>query len=85
MTSNAGCWKRQLAVLAIATSLLSGCATVGSETGAFGTCAPVIEYSREFQARAAEEMALAPKVSAIAEMLVNSEVMREQAGVCVSL
>jgi hypothetical protein len=33
MTSNAGCWRRRLAVLAIATSLLSGCATVGSENG----------------------------------------------------
>ena len=29
MKSNAGCWRRRLAVLVIATSLLTGCATVG--------------------------------------------------------
>ena len=83
MTSNARCWRRQLAVLAIATSLLGGCATVGSETGGTGTCAPVIEYSREFQARAAEELALLPEGSAVAEMLSDYAVMREQARVCV--
>ena len=82
MTSNAGCWKRPLAVLAIATSLLGGCATVGSETGGSGACAPVIEYSREFQARAAEELALLPEGSAVAEMLSDYAVMREQARVC---
>lgn len=77
--SIAGCWKRRLAALAIATSLLSGCATVGSETGGFGTCAPVVEYSREFQARAAEELASLPHGSAIAEMLSDYAVMRDQA------
>ncbi len=44
----------RLAALAVATSLLSGCATVGSEGGEFGACPPVVEYSRKFQARAAE-------------------------------
>jgi len=81
MMSNAGCWMRQLAVLAIATSLLTACATVGSETGGFGTCAPVVEYSREFQARAAEELALLPEGSAVAEMLSDYAVMRDQARV----
>ena len=38
MTSNAGCWRRQLAALAIATSLLSGCATDGSEPGIANAC-----------------------------------------------
>ena len=66
MTSNAGCWKRRLAVLAITTSFLSGCATVTSEDGRLATCPPVVEYGREFQARAAEERALLPHGSAIA-------------------
>lgn len=57
MKSNAGCWRRRLAALAIATSLLSGCATVGSDGRTAGTCPPVVEYSREFQARAADFVA----------------------------
>ena len=56
MMSNARCWKQQLAALAIVTSLLSGCATVSSEDGRLATCPPVIEYGREFRARAAEEL-----------------------------
>ena len=79
MMSNARCWKQQLAALAIVTSLLSGCATVGSEGGALGACPPVAEYSRDFQTRAAEELALLPEGSAIAEMLADYAVMREQA------
>jgi hypothetical protein len=80
--SNARCWKQRLAALAIATSLLSGCAMVGSETSGFGTCAPVVGYSREFQARAAEELTLLPDGSAIAEMLSDYAVMRDQAHAC---
>lgn len=81
MMSTTGCWKRRLAVLAIATSLLSGCATVGSEDGRLATCPPVVEYGREFQARAAEELAQLPHGSAIGEMLSDYAVMREQARV----
>lgn len=82
MTSNDGCWKQRLAALAIVTSLLSGCATVRSENGRLATCPPVVEYGREFQARAAEELALLPKGSAIAEMVEDYGVMREQALSC---
>lgn len=82
MMCNARCWKRQLAALAIVTSLLSGCATVSSETGGFQTCAPVVGYSREFQTRAAKELASLPGGSAIAVMLSDYAVMREQARVC---
>jgi hypothetical protein len=82
MMSNARCWKRRLAALAIATSLLSGCATVGSDTGIATVCPPVVEYSREFQARAAEELNSLPDGSAIAEMLSDYAVMRDQARVC---
>jgi len=47
-----------------------------------GTCPPVVEYSREFQARAAEELVLLPEDSAVAEMLADYAVMREQARAC---
>jgi len=82
MMSNAGCWKQQLAALAIVTSLLSGCATVPSEDGSLTTCPPVVEYSREFQARAAEDLTLLQEGSAIGEMLADYAAMREQARMC---
>ena len=82
MMSNARCWKRQVAALAIATSLLTGCATVGFDGGEFGACPPVVEYSRKFQAQAVEELALLPEGSAVAEMLADYAVMREQARAC---
>jgi hypothetical protein len=82
MMSNARCWKRRLAVLAVAASSLSGCAMVGSEPRVTIVCPPVVEYSREFQARAAEELALLPEGSAVAEMLADYAVMRDQARAC---
>jgi len=62
--------------------LLSGCATVGSDGSGPGSSPPIFEYGREFQARAAEELALLPEGSAVAEMLADYAVMREQARVC---
>jgi len=82
MTYNAECWKRRLAVLVIATSWLTGCATVGFETGGPGVCPPVVEYSREVQARAAVELALLPEGSVVVEMMGNYAVMRDQARAC---
>jgi len=82
MTSNVGCWKRQLGVLAIATISVTGCATVASDPRVATVCPPVVEYSREFQARAADELDLLPEGSAIAEMLADYSVMRDQARVC---
>ena len=82
MMPNAGCWKRQLAVLAIATSFLSGCAAVSSDGCAVRTCPPLVDYSSEFQVRAAEELALLPEGSAIAEMLADYSVIREQIRAC---
>ena len=79
---NARCCKRRLAALVIATSLLSGCATVRYEDSRLATCPPVVEYGREFQARAAEQLARLPEGSAIVEMLSNYAVMREQARAC---
>lgn len=82
--SNARCWRLRRAALAIATSLLSGCATAGSEADIVTACPPVVEYRREFQARAADELALLPEGSAIAEMLADYAVMRDQARVCLA-
>ena len=79
MMSNARCWKLRLAVLAIATSLLTACATGVSEPRIATVCPPVVEYSREFQARAADELGMLPDGSAIAEMLADYSVMRDQA------
>lgn len=42
----------------------------------------MVEYSRAFQARAAEELALLPVGSAASEMIGDYAVMREQARVC---
>ncbi len=69
----------RLAVLAIATSLLAGCATARSDGG---TCPPVPAYSREFLARAAGELQQLPPGAAIEQMLADYQVMRGQARVC---
>lgn len=82
MTFNAGCWPLRLAVLAIVTSWLSGCATGDSEPRVITVCPPVVEYSREFQARAAEELRFLPDGSAIAEILSDFAVIREQVRAC---
>lgn len=82
MTSNAKCSMRQLAVLVIAAISLTACATVASDTRVTTVCPPVVEYSREFQARAADELDLLPEGSAIAEMLADYSVMRDQARAC---
>ena len=82
MMSNAGCSMLRFVALAIVTISLTGCATVASKPRIVTVCPPVVEYSREFQARAADELDLLPKRSAIAEMLSDYAVMREQARAC---
>ena len=82
MKLNAGCWRLRLAALVIVTSWLTGCATAGSETDDVGACPPVVEYSREFQTRAAEELELLPNGSAVVEMMGDYAVMRDQARAC---
>ena len=84
MKSNVGCWKRRLAVLVIAASLLTGCATAGFESGGVAMCPPVVEYSREFQSSVAAELATLPDGSAIVEMMADYAVMRDQARACLS-
>ncbi|RDD69917.1 hypothetical protein DVR11_19345 [Paracoccus versutus] len=82
MTSSARCSTRQLAVLVIAAISLTACATATSEPRTATVCPPVVEYSQELQARAADELDLLPDGSAIAEMLSDYSVMRDQARAC---
>lgn len=79
MMHNDGCLRLRRVALVLATIWLSGCATVSSDLGGQGACPPVVEYNREFQSRAAAELALLPEGSAIAEMLADYAVMLEQA------
>lgn len=78
MTPNNGCSRRRRAVLVLVTIWLSGCATGASDVASPVACPPVVEYSMEFQARAAKELARLPEGSMIAAMLADYAVMREQ-------
>ena len=78
MMHNDGCSKRRRVAFALATIWLSGCATGGSDGGCLEACPPVVAYDREFQARAAEELALLPEGSAVVEMLSDYAVVRQQ-------
>lgn len=82
MKCKEGCWRRRLAVLVIATSLLSGCATEGFNAVGVAACPPVVQYSRAEQVRAAAELAAMPDGSAIVEMMADYAVMREQGRGC---
>jgi hypothetical protein len=75
-------WKRLPGVLAIAASSLAACATARSD-GA--PCPPVVPYSKEFLARAANELGKLPPGSAIQQMLADYQVMRDQARVCANV
>ena len=82
MTPNDGCSMWPHAVLVLATIWLTGCATVGYDGGGLEACPPVVAYDMEFQARSAEELALLPEGSAVAEMLSEYAGMREQVRTC---
>ncbi len=82
MTRNDGCSRRRRVALALATIWLSGCATGASDGGVATVCPPVVEYGREFQAWAAEEVGQLPEGPAIAEMLTDYAVTRHQARIC---
>ena len=82
MKSNVECWRRRLVVLVIGVSWLTGCATAGFEASGVAACPPIVEYSREVQARAAQELALLPEGAAVVGMMGDYAVMREQARVC---
>ncbi|TFL16649.1 hypothetical protein DR046_18900 [Jannaschia formosa] len=82
MMSNDGCSRRRHVALVLATIWLSGCATGASDVSRLGACPSIVEYSRDFQARAAEELRALSDSSAIAEMLSDYAVLREQTRSC---
>ena len=61
MTFSGKCWRRRRVVLAIATSLLGGCGTAGSDWPGSVACPPVVGYGAELQARAAAEVDALPE------------------------
>lgn len=75
---NVRCLKRLLGVLAAAMISLSGCATGSSDRWAGLVCPPVVEYSREEQRRAADEVEALPEDSVIVGWLVDYAVLRGQ-------
>ena len=81
MKSNARCSLPPCVALALAMSLLSGCA-MGSSEAWVGACPPVVEYSHAEQAQAAAEVEALPEGAVIERMLSDYAVMREQARAC---
>lgn len=82
MKSSVGCSRLWLVGPAIVTNLLSGCGTVGSDSGGPAVCPPVVEYNRAEQQRAADEVASLPQNSVITDWLIDYSVMRVQAQAC---
>jgi hypothetical protein len=82
MTCSGTCWRRRRVVLAIATSLLGGCGTAGSDRPDSVACPPVVGYSAELQAQAAADVDALPAGSAVTGLLSDYAVMRDQARAC---
>jgi hypothetical protein len=82
MTCSEKCSRRRLAVLAIATISLGGCGTAGSERPPPEACPPVVGYDAELQERAAAEIDALAEGSAVAALLSDYAVMRDQARAC---
>ena len=59
---------------------LTGCAMVGSD--ARTPCPPVVDYTAEHQARAADEVEALPEGAVIVRMLGDYAVLRDQARAC---
>lgn len=80
MRSTARCSTPPPAALLIVTLWLSACATGGSET--YAPCPPVVGYTAEDQARAADEVDALPEGAVIVRMLGDYAVLRDQALTC---
>ena len=65
----------------IATSLLTACATGGSDPGS-AVCPPVVDYDQAVRNRAAAEMEALPDNAALVGMMADYAVMRAQARAC---
>lgn len=82
MPFNAACSKLPPIALGIALTLLSACATDGSDPDGFVVCSPVVAYDQSFRERAAAELELLPDRSAIEELLRDYSVIRAQLTSC---
>lgn len=82
MTFNAACSTPRRVGLVIATIWLAGCAAAGSDRPAIALCPPVVSYDAAFLARAADEVEALQDGSALADMIADYGVMREQARAC---
>ena len=82
MTYSGKCWRRRLVVLAIATSLPSGCGTDVSDHAIVAVCPPVVDYGAGLQVQAAAELQRLPEASAVATLISDYAVMRDQARAC---
>jgi hypothetical protein len=82
MTFSGKCWRPRRVALAIAASLLGGCGTAGSDRPGSVACPPVVGYGTEVQAQAAAEVDALPAGSALAGLLSDYAVMRDQARAC---
>ncbi|MFV0409685.1 MAG: hypothetical protein ACK5LJ_08325 [Paracoccus sp. (in: a-proteobacteria)] len=65
----------------IAMTLLTGCGTGGSDRGG-AVCPPVVAYDQAIQERAADEIETLPQDSAVATMMADYHVLRQQATAC---
>ena len=74
--------RRQLAALAIATSWLAGCGTAGSDRPPFTAWPAVVGYDAALQERAAVEVEALTEGSAVAELLSDYAVVRDQSRAC---
>ena len=80
MPSTARCSTPLSAALLIAMLWLTGCAMAGSETRV--PCPPVVDYTAEDQAHAADEVEALPEGAVIVMMLSDYAVLRDQVRTC---
>ena len=73
---------RRLVVLVIATNLASGCETEASKRSIMVACPPVVHYHADLQEIAAAEVETLPEGLAVAALLIDYAVMRDQARAC---
>jgi hypothetical protein len=78
----AGCSKRALPLLVIATLSLTACATAPSKPSV--VCPPVAAYDRAFQARLADEIQRLPPGAALERAMLDYARLRAQARACVA-
>ncbi len=76
-----GCWGPGRIGPVIAMTLLTSCGTGGSDIGG-AVCPPVVAYDQAAQDRAAAEIEALPQNSAMATMMADYHVLRQQARAC---